>query len=122
MIERSAVVFCDYLAIYTSKRLAVTERFWVQMSLSPEKNPNGKKEALKIPVGGFIVTEVIKFMKFEILDAVVIVLALFMLAAYFKLQATIFVLVFAVLIIAEIFVQIRFRKGSHEIKEPESMP
>ena len=60
-------------------------------------------------------------MKFEIVDAVVVLLAIFMLAAYVKLQAVVFLYVVAVLILAEIFVQVRSRKGSREAKKPESM-
>ena len=61
-------------------------------------------------------------MKFEVVDAVVIVLALLMLAAYIKLHASAFIYVFAVLIAAEIFVQLRFKKDRREVKESGSMP
>ena len=60
-------------------------------------------------------------MKFEIVDAVVVLLAIFMLAAYVRLQADVFLYVAVVLILAEIFVQFAIRK-THEVREKESLP
>ena len=60
-------------------------------------------------------------MKFEVVDTVVVVLALLVLGSYIKFHASAFIYVFAVLVIAEIFVQIRFKREKHEVKEPESM-
>ena len=60
-------------------------------------------------------------MKFELVDAAVVLVAIFMLAAYLRLGNIAFVYVFVVLVIAEIAVQAKFRKGRHEAKEKESM-
>lgn len=59
-------------------------------------------------------------MKLEFVDAIMAVLIIFFLAAYVKLGAPAFLYVVVVLIVAEIFVNIRFRK--EKVKENESMP
>ena len=60
-------------------------------------------------------------MKFELVDAVVILVGLPMLAAYLKLQNIAFVYVFALLVLAEIFVQIKSGKEAQEAKETEQL-
>jgi len=60
-------------------------------------------------------------MKIESIDAVVVLVALLMLAAYLKLQNIVFAYVFILLIAAEIFVQVRHGK-KHEVKESASLP
>ncbi|MEK6887894.1 MAG: hypothetical protein AABX14_03025 [Candidatus Aenigmatarchaeota archaeon] len=55
-------------------------------------------------------------MKIELIDVVVVLVALLMLAAYLKIQNIVFVYVFILLIAAEIFVQVRHGK-KHEVKE-----
>jgi len=72
---------------------------------------------IQISLRGLIVIK----MKFELVDAVVILVALFMLAAYMKLQNIVFVYVFILLIAAEIFVQVRHGK-KQEVKESASLP
>ena len=59
-------------------------------------------------------------MKIELVDAVVVLLAVFFLAAYVRLGTAAFLYVVVLLVLAEIVVVLRFRK-EREVKQPESM-
>ncbi len=60
-------------------------------------------------------------MKIELVDIIVILAAIFLLAAYVRLGAAAFLYAVILLVAAEIFVHLRFRK-EREVKQPESMP
>ena len=60
-------------------------------------------------------------MKLELVDAIVILLAILLLAAYAKLGTPAFLYAVVLLIAAEIFVHLFFRE-KREVKQPESMP
>ncbi|MBS3050777.1 MAG: hypothetical protein J4400_01375 [Candidatus Aenigmarchaeota archaeon] len=60
-------------------------------------------------------------MKIELVDIVVAVLAVFFLAAYFRLGTAAFLYVVVLLVLAEVVVLLRFKK-EREVKQPESMP
>lgn len=59
-------------------------------------------------------------MKIELVDVVVVALAVFFLAAYARLGSVAFLYVVVLLAAAEIFVQLRFKK-EHDVSQPESM-
>ena len=60
-------------------------------------------------------------MKLELVDAIMIALAIFLLAAYAKLGTPAFLYAVVLLVATEIFVHLFFRK-EREVKQPESMP
>ena len=60
-------------------------------------------------------------MKIELVDIVVAVLAVFFLAAYFRLGTSAFFYLVVLLVLAEVVVLLRFKK-EREVKQPESMP